>query len=231
MILTYLLQNTTSRPRVQISVLPPRRIPDLEAMAIKHLLEVEAKFVFNPSLVAMLQSNRGTPPSERLEAAHTHTFTDTYYDRLDILSQNGIWLRQRTTAASRILEAKVRISGTYSRSTFDEMTDHKAITAAIRPHVPDFCTSKERYGLDLLAEFTTTRQEYRADGKFAVVLDSTDFGHSVGEVELMAEDEEKAHREIDAFMARYPWFFGRGKVEGKLEAYFRAKAAAKSTQG
>ncbi|KAI4248691.1 MAG: hypothetical protein L6R42_009185, partial [Xanthoria sp. 1 TBL-2021] len=136
---------------------------------------------------------------------------------------NGIWLRRRTTDASMMLEAKVRISGDFSRSTFDEITDWKDITAVIRPHLPEFSTKKKGLGLDLLAEFTTTRQEFRADDKFAVVLDYTDFGHSVGEVELMAEDEKEAHREIDHFMARYPWFFMKGKAEGKLEAYFRVK--------
>ncbi|KAI4273026.1 MAG: hypothetical protein L6R38_006453 [Xanthoria sp. 2 TBL-2021] len=198
-------------------------------MAAKRLLEVESKFLFNPSLVAVLQSNGGNPAFKRLEALKTHTFTDTYYDHRDILSKNGIWLRQRTTDASMMLEAKVRISGDFSRSTFDEITDWKDITAAIRPHLPEFSTKKKGFGLDLLAEYTTTRREFRADDKFAVVLDYIDFGHSVGEVELMSEDEKEAHREIDRFMARYPWFFMKGKAEGKLEAYFRVKSTDHST--
>lgn len=57
------------------------------------------------------------------------------------------------------------------------------------------------------------------------MLDSTDFGHSVGEVELnlmLAEDEEgKAHGEIDAFMGPYPWFFDRGeRCEGEASCVF-----------
>ncbi|KAL8911504.1 MAG: hypothetical protein Q9172_007665 [Xanthocarpia lactea] len=195
-------------------------------MAAKRLLEVESKFLFNPSLVATLQSNRGNPAFKRLEALSTHSFTDTYYDHHDILSRNGIWLRQRTTSASLILEAKVRVSGDFSRSTFDEIIDHNDIADVIRPHLPQFDTKKKNLGLDRLAKFTTTRQEVRADDKFAVVLDYTDFGHSVGEVELMAEDEAEAHRQIDLFMARYPWFFIKGKAEGKLEAYFKAKATS-----
>ncbi|KAI4276620.1 MAG: hypothetical protein LQ337_002351 [Flavoplaca oasis] len=198
-------------------------------MAAKRLLEVESKFLFNPSLVTVLQSNKGSPAFRRLEALNTHTFTDTYYDHHDMLSKNGIWLRQRTTDASMMLEAKMRISGDFARSTFDEITDWKEIAAVIRQHLPGFCTRKKDFGLDQLAEFTTTRREFLADEKFAVVLDHTDFGHAVGEVELMAEDEEKAHREIDDFMARYPWFFLKGKVEGKLEAYFRVKATSIST--
>lgn len=200
-------------------------------MAARRLLEVESKFLFHPSLVATLQSNRGHPAFKRLEALATHTFTDTYYDRRDTLSKNGIWLRQRTTEALMMVEAKVRISGDFSRSTFDEITDWQHITAIIRPHLPEFSTQKKGFGLDLLAEFTTTRQEFRADDQFAVVLDHTDFGHSVGEVELMAEDEKEAHGAIDQFMARYAWFFLKGKAEGKLEAYFRAQSTGHSTGG
>ncbi|KAL8657746.1 MAG: hypothetical protein Q9226_001618 [Calogaya cf. arnoldii] len=200
-------------------------------MAAKRLLEVESKFLFNPCLVAVLRSNRGNPAFKRLEALSTHTFTDTYYDHHNILSKNGIWLRERTTEASMMLEAKVRISGDVSRSTFDETTNREEITAIIRPHLPEFSTKKKSFGLDLLAEFTTTREEFLVDNKFAVVLDDTDFGHSVGEVELMAEDEEKAHREIDQFIARYPWFFMMGKAEGKLGAYFKAKGTAFSASG
>ncbi|KAI4281736.1 MAG: hypothetical protein L6R35_005572, partial [Caloplaca aegaea] len=171
--------------------------------AAKRLLEVESKVLFNPSLVPTLLANRGTPPFKRLESLGTHKFTDTYFDSQDTLSRNGIWLRQRTSpnninnnnissaaaAPAAILEAKVRISGDFARSTFDEITDPHTIADLIRPHLPHFSAKKQHCGLEVLAEFTTTRQGFRADGKFAVVLDRTDFGHAVGEVELMAEDE------------------------------------------
>ncbi|KAL8644516.1 MAG: hypothetical protein Q9210_007214, partial [Variospora velana] len=179
-------------------------------MAAKRLLEVESKFLFNPSLVPTLLANGGTPAFKRLESLGTHKFTDTYFDSQDTLSKNGIWLRQRTapnnnnnnnnSSAATILEAKVRISGDFARSTFDEITDPHTIAGLIRPHLPQFSAEKQHCGLEVLAEFMTTRQDFRADGKFAVVLDCTDFGHSVGEVELMAEDEGAAHREIENFM-------------------------------
>lgn len=192
-------------------------------MAAKRLLEVESKFGFKPSLVTTLQTNGGTPAFKRLEALGTHKFTDTYFEYQDVLSKNGIWLRQRTDSRSTVLEAKVRISGDFARSTFDEITDRKVIAEIIRPHFPPFDEEKEQFGLEVLAQFATTRQEFRADDKFAIVLDHTDFGHSIGEVELMAEDEQIAHQEIDGFMARYPWFFEKGKTEGKLAAYFRLR--------
>ncbi|KAL8798079.1 MAG: hypothetical protein Q9182_006969 [Xanthomendoza sp. 2 TL-2023] len=200
-------------------------------MAAKRLLEVESKFLFKPSLVATLQSNTGNPAFRRLEALSTHSFTDSYYDHQDILSNNGIWLRQRKDSGSRTLEAKVRISGNFTRSTFDEITDRDTILGLIRPYFHHLKPEMADFGLDLLAEFTTTRQEFRADDEFAIVLDYTDFGHSVGEVEMMAEDEAKAHQEIDGFMARYPWFFIKGKAEGKLEAYLRAKGRDTAIRG
>ncbi|KAL8697833.1 MAG: hypothetical protein Q9201_006902 [Fulgogasparrea decipioides] len=198
-------------------------------MSTKRLLEVESKFLFKPSLIATLESNQGTPAFTRLEALGTHQFTDTYYDYRNILSKNGIWLRERKDSQSTILEAKVRISGDFARSTFDEITDRKTITDLIRPHLPQFSEGHENFGLDRLAEFTTTRQDFRADDKFAIVLDYTDFGHSVGEVELMAEDEATAHQEIDGFLSQYQWFFQKGRTEGKLAAYFRVHGIDTST--
>ena len=192
-------------------------------MVAKRFLEVESKFMFKPSLVPTFLSNRGNPAFKRLEALDTHIFTDTYFDTQDILSKNGIWLRQRMDSKSATLEAKVRISGDFARSTFEETTDRTTIRELVRRHIPQFSEKREDYGLGVLAKFITMRQNFRADNKFAIMLDYTDFGHAVGEVELMAEDEVKAHCEIDAFMARHSWFFEKGKTEGKLAAYFRIR--------
>lgn len=54
-----------------------------------------------------------------------------------------------------------------------------------------------------------------------MVLDTTDFGHRVGEVEMMAEDADNAHANIDAFLKEYAWFFDTTtQPKGKLTAYF-----------
>lgn len=135
------------------------------------------------------------------------------------------------------IEAKKRISGTYNRSTFDELTDLNAIRAQILHYLPPNTSNNSNininapnFGLDILAQLTTTRQIYVADERFTLVLDQTDFGHSVGEVEVevevgddaeKAEKAEQAHKDIDAFLAKYSWFCQPGPVEGKLSAYFR----------
>jgi hypothetical protein len=50
------------------------------------------------------------------------------------------------------------------------------------------------------------------------MLDATDFGHWVGEVELLACDEQRAHLDIDAFMRRYTWFFTQEKKPNGLRS-------------
>ena len=111
--------------------------------------------------------------------------------------------------------------GTILRSTFSETKDRNQIRELVRTHFPDPSRDfHNQFGLGVMAEFKTHRLTYLADGKFTVVLDCTDFGHSVGEVELMAEDAEKAHKDIDAFFEEYAWFFDTSKPKGKLTAYF-----------
>ncbi|PKK72501.1 hypothetical protein RhiirC2_742561, partial [Rhizophagus irregularis] len=56
-----------------------------------------------------------------------------------------------------------------------------------------------------------------------MVLDTADFGHSVGEIELIVESQDKvqdAEKRIAFFMKEHDWFFETdGIVMGKLLAY------------
>ncbi len=112
----------------------------------------------------------------------------------------------------------------FLRSTFSETKDRSRILELVRSHFPgrSLCFEDDFLGLDAIAEFETDRLWFRADDKFTVVLDVTDFGHRVGEVEVMAEDAdaEKAHKDIEAFFREYPWFFDTSNPKGKLTAYF-----------
>lgn len=94
-----------------------------------------------------------------------------------------------------------------------------------------------------MAHFITFREAWKVDGKFNVVFDTTDFGHSVGEVELeepivlylgeAADRDEtrisamrhavamEADAKIKEFMAHYSWAFPPGKPVGKLSALHR----------
>ena len=122
------------------------------------------------------------------------------------------------------------------------------------PTVGGMIGPENQFGLKQLCQFITYRRSFHthmdapnkdeATGpeidrsqEFNVVLDETDFGHAVGEVEIMALDAVKAHFQIDAFLEKYSWFFETGgdedgdvvdqggnkgplKVKGKLTAYF-----------
>ncbi len=111
-----------------------------------------------------------------------------------------------------------------------ETQDHDQIAWLVRARFGDASLVEDNFGLDAIARFETFRSWMLADDRFKVVLDETDFGHWVGEVELEAEDAdaEKAHEEIEAFLWRYRWFFDTAKPKGKLTAYFEKFGYPKS---
>lgn len=197
------------------------------------LLEIEQKFSFAVGNIKVLLRKSGFPALRTLDNLSQQAFRDTYYDSHFKLSNAGLWLRKRhrhPDASHPDLppegtvewEAKQRMhGGTILRSTFSETTDRNQIRELVRTHFPDQSGDfHNQFGLDVMAQFETHRTAFLADGKFTVVLDHTDFDHRVGEVELMAEDAEKAHRDIDAFFEEYSWFFDTEKPKGKLTAYF-----------
>ena len=194
------------------------------------LLEIERKFSWNPASLKILISNRGQPPFSSPTTIHSKLFRDTYYDREDRLSGRGLWVRKRLLYDSRkgfggyktgTWEAKQSMPGSsFVRSTYDETQNPSRIWQMIKQHIPTCPGPDEHFGLEEMCRFETHRRSFVVDEKFTVVLDETDFGHAVGEVELFAEDADRAHVEIDAFLARYTWFFDCSKPKGKLTAYF-----------
>ncbi|KAL8764672.1 MAG: hypothetical protein Q9203_006956 [Teloschistes exilis] len=198
-------------------------------MATKRLLEIERKFHFDRNRI-LSGPHHYAQVFKSIKHLKLQRFTDTYFDDREVLSSNGIWVRRRQDCSGTgVMEAKLRIKGDHTRSTFDEITDGESICNLIRRHFPNFPHLKRGandVGLDSLAHFTTTRRSFLAANKFTVVLDETDFGHSVGEVELMAEDEAEAHGQIDGFMQHHSSFFDCGRGEGdeseeKLAAYLK----------
>lgn len=180
------------------------------------LLEVEQKFVLYLSRLSNFKANRGAPPFRHLKFLGVKEFTDTYYDSFGKLSAKGLYIRVR----DHEWEAKQSVQGNFTRSVFAETADTTKIREMIQKYIPRCAEAKDNFGLDILCAFKTSRENYLVDGKFNVALDQTDFGHAVGEVELMAENATRAHREIDDFMKEYSWFFGTEPPKGKLTAYF-----------
>lgn len=197
-----------------------------------------------------LKANSGSPAFVSLEYLGQTTFTDTYFDDpVSTLSTQGVWVRKRGTD----WQAKIRQGGDYTNSQFQELSCPDDIDRMIKSYNIQYSPSLARgsdktFGLKSMAQFTTIREAWRADKKFKIVLDKTDFGHAVGEVELELELELKLElesnkndnydeseklwaaerqgmitqmdRQIETFMQDYSWAFPDGKVVGKLSAYF-----------
>lgn len=179
------------------------------------LLEVEIKFRFLPELVSMLRLNKGHPPFRHLKYMGASTFRDTYFDTTNILSDRGIWIRKR----DQTWEAKRRVRGDLLQTSYEELKSPNEIRALVSRYIPGSPGSSESYGLGILCDYITNRELYLADEKFSIMLDHADFGHTVGEVELLARDAKTAEEEINVFMEKYRWFFGNGKPKGKISAY------------
>lgn len=203
-------------------------------------IEVERKFHPSERSIAQFRANSGTPPFHRLEHLGNRTFEDVYFDRDNLLSANGIWVRKRDGH----WQAKIRpdvTQGSFSNSQFEEFTKPADIARMIQKRMNDgvVASADGDFGLAQIARFTTYRDMWKVDEKFDVVFDRTDFGHVVGEVELESsiqvdEDDEKAlaqkqaviakmDGEIEALMKKYSWAFPAEKPVGKLSAYFASQ--------
>ncbi|KAF8428629.1 CYTH-like domain-containing protein [Tirmania nivea] len=197
-------------------------------MALKQAFrEIEQKFTFDRHLLPLLRTNSGKPPFTHLTTFKQTSFHDAYFDNpLRILSKNpsgAIWLRKRDNK----WQAKVTQSANkdFQKVSYQEVSTLSEIEKLIRKYFPECPGAKEDFGLSPYCQYQTDRTEFTANRRFTVALDTTNFGHDVGEVEVIAkegEDEKRVMTEIEKFMEEYQWFFksGRGKPKGKMSAYF-----------
>lgn len=222
--------------------------PDRQKSTSPSILEIERKFAPTKTSMQQIASNSGTPPFKSLIHHGTTNLEDLYYDTAnEVLCRAGVWLRRRGDR----WEAKVRVGGDFTNSAFEEITNVKDISAMLGKLVPGATLDPHDgpTGGQVLevAKLVSERNKFLVDGKYTVVLDVTDFGHVVGEVELerriavtgevegdttktKGEDQVKRaqiivemDREIDDFMKSYVWAFPPGKPVGKLSAYFALK--------
>ncbi len=189
------------------------------------LFEIEQKFNWTvhrfKDLQNVIASSRNRP--FKIEHLKYRVFKDTYYDSNNTLCKNGLWIRKRQTCGHGFeWEAKqLQTGSSFLRSTYEESKDPHHILKLVGAHFPACPGPSHNFGLDEFCQFETFRHSFLAKGKFTVVLDHTDFGHHVGEVEVMAEDAGRAHADIDALFKMHPWFFDTAtEPKGKLTAYF-----------
>lgn len=200
-------------------------------------LEVERKFLATPVAVSYLRSNDGGSRFKKRESLGMQTTHDIYYDNGNgLLFSKGVYVRRRNGH----WEAKIRTGGDFINSAFTEVDGDNAVKQAVKQHltVLDDGLGIEEM-LEPCAEFVSERESWMIDGRFKVDIDTTDFGHTVGEVELTvalphangenAKEEEgekekrlkeKMNQEIQAFMKFYSEVFPAGRPLGKLSAYF-----------
>jgi thiamine-triphosphatase len=198
------------------------------------VLEVERKF--RTLAVRELTQHAGTPPFKSLHRLPAQTIRDAYFDTPSrLLSTTGAWIRRRNGE----WEAKIKQGGTFNKSRFEEITGVDAVAACVaRITGGGGVRNVDNFGLETMASFVTSRETWVADDEFHVVLDTMDFGHEVGEVELQrelalggqpdeAQDRDKKQRamqemdeSISTFMRHYAWAFTPGEPVGKLTAYF-----------
>ena len=235
----------------------------LSSQPRRSVLEVERKFAPTAISIRQLDQNTGEPPFESVVHKGVTCFEDTYYDTPDdALSNAGVWIRRRekfecgvrrftqqkpagpraARAASYMWESKVRVGGDFINSAFKEITDMQEISTILSNLVPGAELDAHHWPqgeqVREMAKFVTDRTGYVVNGKFTVVIDVTDFGHTVGEVELERDaseaegkGEDKAlaiaamDKEVGDFMRRFFWAFPAGKPVGKLTAYFDRKTS------
>lgn len=201
----------------------------------RSVVEVERKFRCDSGSIDRFNTNCGEPAFRGLKYLGRRTFEDVYYDRNETLSSHGVWVRRRNGR----WQAKVRQGGDYTNSQFGELSEPQEIAQMIRKCNLEAGSPSKDFGLQKSAQYTTTRETWKADDKFEIVLDTTDFGHSVGEVELQQVTETSGDGElplaarqamakemdcqIEAFMRQYSWAFPSGKPVGKLSAYYAWK--------
>jgi thiamine-triphosphatase len=227
---TYVLRRSLSD--LQPKLLPFSMFP--KAVSRTFHLEVERKFC--GLAVTDLARHVGNPPFRTIQSQGQRVFNDTYFDRAGRLAAAGVWVRLR----NGVWEAKVRKGGDFQNSRFEELSDPHKIGKQVQAITGQGCNEPESFGLDRIANMSTTRTTWLADERFTIVLDKMDFGHEVGEVELQSEvhlaytgqaledHKQRAMQQMDqeivAFMQRYRWAFAAGVPIGKLTAYFKRKA-------
>jgi thiamine-triphosphatase len=195
---------------------------------------VERKF--RSLTVRELTANNGNPPFKTIRSLGQRSIQDVYYDRSGLLSSAGVWVRQRNGD----WEAKVKRGGNFTNSRFEELSDPRDISRCIKDITGVACHEHDLFGLEPIATLSTVRKTWIADEDFSIVLDSMDFGHTVGEVELqqqkgfiamgelsIEEQKQRTMQEMDdriaKFMEQYSWAFCPGVPKGKLTAYFERR--------
>uniref|UniRef100_UPI00358FE00A thiamine-triphosphatase n=1 Tax=Myxine glutinosa TaxID=7769 RepID=UPI00358FE00A len=193
------------------------------------LIEVERKFV--PSVdvdQVLMESGAQFVSDER--------FTDLYVDNTDwALTLRNHWLRRRDRRWE--LKCPVATSAHGPEPELDNLTQRYL---EVYPEPEIICKVSDLMGIDSsslcsvndlliqaelleFAKFTTERRCFELPAGVTVVLDRTDFGWSVGELEIMCKDQGEVERAVTTLehLARDLGLEIGPNTIGKMSAYLR----------
>lgn len=176
------------------------------------MLEIEKKFLLTEEEIERIV--------EGAEFISEKTFTDSYYDTKNYdLTLRDRWLRKR---AGRF-ELKVPVHENQGRRLFDQYreleSEEDIREELVIPRFKTFAEDLAILGYEPFATFTTTRRKYIKDG-IGIDLDIAEFGHRVGETEILVAEESQR----DDAIARLEEFARAHRLEirhvrGKLIEY------------
>ncbi|EDO35436.1 predicted protein [Nematostella vectensis] len=183
------------------------------------VLEIEKKFQIPVRFEETLLSNGGKL-TERRE------FQDVYYDLPDnSLTLKGLWLRKRNTKWE-LKHLNARCDPTISiTDKYHETSDETKIMTELSKHVPMATSLDELVSKHCreFASFTTQRTSYQLPNDVRVDLDVASFGYSVGEIEIVIDDEtgvSEAEQRLEG-LAEKLGINWQKKFPGKVEEFLR----------
>ena len=155
------------------------------------MIEVEKKFLINPSDVTRLLSGA--------EFVSQTKNVDIYWDTPDYsLTTKDLWLRSRNGK----FELKVPMHGEGGRvfDQYEELDSDKQISDKLNLSQGVLQDELSRVNYRPFAELHTLRKKYKKGG-FVIDVDELDFGYNIVEVEMLVNDKSEVDGAIKKILS------------------------------
>ncbi len=154
------------------------------------MIEVENRFL-------LTEENKGKLIDDA-EFVGEETFTDIYYDTADAsIMKRDMWLRFRNGKFEMKLPLNEKSVLQRKSNKYKEIETEEEIRMVLGlPLNGDFTEVLEEKGYSPVLEIETTRKKYKK-GEFVIVFDITNLGFSIGEIEIVVENESEIETASD----------------------------------